>query len=152
MITEPDRLVLRELRRQNHPRCVVCSTRDGKGLGLDFHLGREGRIEAFFPCGDLFEGYPAVLHGGVICALMDGAMTNCLFAHGHEAVTAELSVRFRHPVVTGVGAMVRAWITSARRPLYELMAEVLQEERVMATAKGKFVERSATGLFGRRTA
>jgi acyl-coenzyme A thioesterase PaaI-like protein len=36
-----------------------------------------------------------MLHGGVISSILDGTMTNCLFAHGTVAVTAELRVRFR---------------------------------------------------------
>jgi acyl-coenzyme A thioesterase PaaI-like protein len=92
----------------------------------------------------MFEGYPDMLHGGIICALLDGAMTNCLFAHGHAAVTAELKVRFRHPVVTKRPARVRAWIAKTFHPLHEMVAELVQEEQVMATARAKFVERPRT--------
>ena len=104
-------------------------------------MGEDGVVEAAFACQGVFEGYPATLHGGIICTLLDGAMTNCLFAHGHAAVTAELKVRFRHPVLTERPARVRAWIASSLRPLHELAAELVQEEQVMATAHGRFLEK-----------
>jgi acyl-coenzyme A thioesterase PaaI-like protein len=138
----------RTLRRHSHPDCFVCGPANGHGLGLEFHLGKDGAVEASFACQGVFEGYPATLHGGIICALLDGAMTNCLFACGHAAVTAELKVRFRHPVITERPARVRAWITSSQRPLHEVVAELVQDEQVMATARGKFVEKAARPLFG----
>jgi len=134
-------------RQQSHPGCFACGPANGHGLGLEFHLREGGIVEASFACRGAFEGYPATLHGGIICTLLDGAMTNCLFAHGHAAVTAELKVRFRHPVVTERPACVRAWIASSLRPLHELAAELLQDERVVATAKGKFLEKSTRGIF-----
>ena len=72
-------------------------------------------------------------------------MTNCPFAKGHAAMTAELNVRFRHPVATDRSATVRAWSTAAMRPLHEMAAELIQDGQVKATAKAKFMEKSAIG-------
>ena len=87
-----------------------------------------------------FEGYAGWVHGGVIASLMDGAMTNCMFAQGVPVVTAELNVRFRHPVATDKAATVRAWVDQSSPPLYLLKAEVAQAEQIKATACGKFME------------
>jgi acyl-coenzyme A thioesterase PaaI-like protein len=130
------------LQRCSHPSCYVCGSANGHGLGLEFRLSECGGVEAVFACHTVFEGYPDMLHGGIICTLLDGAMTNCLFAHGVTAVTAELKVRFRHPVVTRRPARVRAWLTATLRPLHELAAELVQNERIVATAKAKFVEKA----------
>jgi acyl-coenzyme A thioesterase PaaI-like protein len=45
-------------------------------------------------------------------------MTNCLFAHGIVAVTAEMTVRFRHPIKTGVPVIARARIARSQRLLH----------------------------------
>ena len=137
----------RQLRRDTHHGCVVCCRSNEHGLGLEFHIARDGAVEASFACDRIFQGYPDVLHGGVISMLLDGAMTNCLFAHDIVAVTADLSVRFRHPVATATVALVRARIDSSERPLYELTAELIQNNEVKATAKGKFLDKSFGGLF-----
>lgn len=143
MITKPEDASLTALRSQSHPQCVVCGRANGHGLGLEFRLVEDGVVEASFACAPAFEGYPATLHGGVISTLLDGAMTNCLFAHGRAAVTAELTVRFRHPVAIGQPVTVRAWIESSLSPLYHLAGELLQAGQVMATAKGKFMDTAA---------
>ena len=69
-------------------------------------------------------------------------MTNCLFAHGHVAMTGELKVRYRKPVVIGQEMLLRAWITRSQAPLHLLEAELKQEGCIKATASAKFVERN----------
>jgi hypothetical protein len=81
----------------------------------------------------------------VICSLLDGAMTNWLFAHGYQAVTGELKVSFVHPVVTDRPAIIRAWIDWAVRPFHVLCAELVQADRVKAKGTGKFLERPNSG-------
>jgi uncharacterized protein (TIGR00369 family) len=132
---------------QNHSTCVVCGAANGYGLHLDFKSVVDGSVQASFACDEIFQGYSGVLHGGVVTSLLDGAMTNCLFAHGIPAMTAELTVRFRHPVVTGSRATAHAWIDRSCRVLHLLSAEIIQDGVVKATATGKFIECSdvATG-------
>jgi len=137
----------RRLRNDSHPGCVVCCSSNMHGFGLEFRIINDNTVEASFSCDKVFQGYPAMLHGGVVSTLLDGAMTNCLFAHGHAAVTVELNVRFRHPVDTGDPAMVRAWITSSMRPVHEMAAELIQDGRIKALAKAKFLEKGAMGWF-----
>jgi len=148
-ITEKQRLAYRQLRKESHPGCVVCCPTNGQGLGLEFRIAQDGAVEASFTCDKVFQGYPATLHGGVISAMLDGAMTNCLFAHGHISMTAELNVRFRQPVATDHPAKVRAWITSSMRPVHELAAELVQDGVVKASAKAKVLEKAAMGWFGK---
>lgn len=138
------------LRKQSHPECFVCAQANGHGLGLKFHAARNGAVEASFPCQPVFAGYPGMLHGGVVCTLLDGAMTNCLFAHGLAAVTVDMNVRFRHPVAVSRLATVRAWFESEGSPVHRLAAEVLQDGQVVATATARFVEKRMMSWFKRR--
>ena len=119
----------------------MCSPDHQAGLHLEFTLLEDGSVQATFDCREVFQGYPGLLHGGVISALLDGAMTNCLFAHGQQGITGELKVRFRHPVVTDRPAIVRAWVDRSIPPFHVLQAELIQDEWVKAKATGKFVER-----------
>jgi acyl-coenzyme A thioesterase PaaI-like protein len=137
------------LRQRNHPHCVVCGQQNESGLRLDFRLLRSGVVEAVFSCRQVFEGYPNMLHGGVICALLDGAMANCLFAHGMPAVTADLNVRFRDPVASEGSAVVRAWLESCVRPLHKARAELVQNGKSRVTARGKFIERAARRMWAK---
>jgi len=70
------------IRNRVHPNCVVCSSTNGKGLHLEFVSSNDGGITTTFQCDEAFEGYPGVLHGGVISSILDGAMGHCMFARG----------------------------------------------------------------------
>jgi len=96
-----------------HGGCVACGGRNGQGLRLQFRVRETGRVETSFACAAAFEGFPGFLHGGIIATLLDAAMTNCLFAHGIVAMTAELTIRYLLPVRTGDEATVRAWIVKS---------------------------------------
>ena len=145
MITDPSPASLRsdthELGLRWHPQCVVCAPDNARGLGLKFATRNDGSVESCFDCSAALEGYPHQLHGGMIALLLDGAMTNCLFAHGHVGVTGELRIRYHHPVRTSRVASVRAWIDRSRPPLHVMAARLVQDGEVMASASAKFMER-----------
>ena len=131
-----------EIRQQLHPNCFVCCSQNERGLQLECERSSDGSMVGQFPCDRTLEGHSGLLHGGVISAVLDEAMANCLLAHGHVAVTADFRVRFRHPVVTGQVATVRAWISRARPPIYELSAEMIQNGQVKTVATGKFMDQN----------
>jgi uncharacterized protein (TIGR00369 family) len=139
-LPESDPARLDALRGRVHPRCIVCGAGNPMGLGLHFTVAEDGAVESTFAGSEVFEGYTGRLHGGLIAALLDGAMTNCLFAHGCEAVTAELTVRYRHPVAPTTRMTLRAWLTESHEPLHLLRAELRQGEQVKAVASGKFLQ------------
>lgn len=143
-ITKPGQDLLERTRRAAHPWCVVCGRAHECGLGLHFSLRDDGCVEARFECGEAFQGYEGVVHGGITSALLDGAMTNCLFAHGTAAVTGEMTVRFRHPIELGEPVVVRARIVDSRTPLYATEAEIIQNGQVKAKATGKFMDRPSS--------
>lgn len=140
--TEPSQARLKTVRTQAHPYCVVCSQSNPLGLGLEFTVHDDGSVSASLNGHFALEGFQGCLHGGMIASLLDGAMTNCLFAHGHVAMTAELKVRYRKPVFTGQEMLIRAWITRSQPPLHLLEADLKQEGCIKATASAKFMERN----------
>ena len=142
VITKPTQEILEQTQHLAHPFCVVCSRAHGYGLGLSFKLRDDSNVEANFECNHNFQGYEGLLHGGIISSLLDGAMTNCLFAYGLVTVTAEMTVQFRHPVILGPSVTVRAHTTRLQAPVYVVEAEIVQEGQIRAKATGKFVERS----------
>jgi uncharacterized protein (TIGR00369 family) len=132
---------LEQTRQMAHPLCIVCGQANGNGLGLRFLRRDAGGVEATFECDPRFQGYKGMLHGGIISCLLDGAMTNCLFAHGIVAVTAEMKVRFSQPVEVGATLVARAHITRSQAPLHLVEAQIVQDGQVKAKATGKFMER-----------
>ncbi len=142
MTTETTLDASSDLHKEAHPNCVVCGPGNESGLRLEFPMLDDGSVQTHFNCDAIYEGFPGMLHGGVITSLLDGAMTNCLFAHGRSGVTGELKVRFCHPVATDQGSLVRAWIEMSSPPYHLLKAELIQNQQVKARATGKFVEQA----------
>ncbi|MFO7691514.1 MAG: PaaI family thioesterase [Vicinamibacterales bacterium] len=134
------------VRARLHPHCIVCGAGNPRGLGLMFTPCADGGgVETRFDCAESVEGYTGLVHGGVVGMLMDAAMAQCLFHLGCVAHTGELHVRFRHPIVVGREARVRAWRERTRGRLHVLGADLRQDGRVKAVATAKFLEPAAAG-------
>jgi acyl-coenzyme A thioesterase PaaI-like protein len=130
---------LESLVAAEHAACLMCGPANALGLRLKFRVQPDGSVLAMFPCRAPFRSYPETLHGGVISALLDAAMTNVLFSIGVVGVTAELTVRFLSPVALGHGVVVRASIEKAAHPLFYVHAELEQDRKLMARASAKFL-------------
>ncbi len=137
-------------RVSQHARCLLCSDGGPFGPKVDFHVQEDGSVRGRFACCEAYQSYPGILHGGVISALLDAAMTNCLFATGVAGVTGELVVRFLNPVHLHREAEITAKLERSATPLYHLAAELTQDGEVLARATAKFVDREWTGMMGRR--
>ncbi len=138
--TRPTQEGLNRMRNRMHPLCILCGDSRKDALALGFSLRTDDSVEASFDCSDFYQGYQGMLSGGVAASLMDSAMTNCLFARGIAAVTAELKIRFRHPVPLGGALLVRARLERSRKPLHFTRAEIVIKGRVFCEAEGKFME------------
>jgi acyl-coenzyme A thioesterase PaaI-like protein len=108
-------------------------------LGLSFGVGERDTVCASFQGFPELQGYNGILHGGVVSALLDAAMTHCLFHRGVEAVTGDLRVRFLRPVPCSSVLQLQARVLSEKPPFYRLRAEVYRREELMAWAEAKFM-------------
>jgi acyl-coenzyme A thioesterase PaaI-like protein len=130
---------LESLGATEHQECLMCGPANPLGLRLRFRVQPDGSVLATFPCREVFRSYPRMLHGGVISALLDAAMTNALFAIGVAGVTAELKVRFLAPVALNRSAVVRSSVRQGAHSLFHVDAELEQDRRLMARAAAKFL-------------
>jgi uncharacterized protein (TIGR00369 family) len=100
----------------------------------------EGTVEGLFACDRTWQGLVGRLHGGVVAALLDGAMSHCLLAQGIEAVTADLQVRYLHPVEVATEARIGAKRREQRGPIHQMEAWLVQDGQVRASARARFLE------------
>ena len=134
---------LTKYHRSVHQNCFVCSKTNLHGLQLDFHYDdADTSVFSEFSLDGWSQGYQGIPHGGVISAVFDGAMGNCLFAKDITAVTAELKIRFRQTMELEKNAIVKAWIKNSSNTLYLMEAEIIQGGQLKASATGKFVSRT----------
>ena len=119
--------------------CFVCGQQNPSGLNLVFSfIGKTASAE--FTLGRTFQGYKSIIHGGIIAAVLDEAMIKAVLAHRVHAVTAEISVRFRSPLLTDENALVEAEVVKTGKKLIEAIAHITgPDSRVIAEGKGKLL-------------
>lgn len=108
-------------------------------MRLHFAADENMVIYADFTANAMLQGYQGIVHGGVICALLDSAMVHCLFNQSIEAVTGELKVKFVLPVPCNASLQLRAWVEKSFSPLYLLKAELISDDKLLASAEAKFM-------------
>lgn len=119
--------------------CFVCGDNNAFGLQAVFYFaGEEARGE--FTPDSRWEGYPGVVHGGIISALLDEVMYKAISSSGELAMTAEITVRFRNPARPGVTLYPRGRVVRKKGRLVETHGEIEDASgRLIATATGKFI-------------
>ena len=124
-----------------HSQCLFCGDLNPRSMNLSFQAEGIGTVKTKFQAGAELQGYDGIIHGGVIAALLDAAMTHCLFHQGIQAITGDLHVRFVRPVAYTASLEIRAWLQLSHPPLHQLRAEITVDNSVMAWAEAKFVQR-----------
>lgn len=143
MTTEPAPAPVWLASRPSHSHCLLCGRENPLGMGLRFEVDGDD-VLARFAGNACLQGYAGILHGGVLASLLDAAMTHRLFREGVEAVTAELTVRYLHPVPWNRPLEIRGRIVQNFGPLYDTEAEIGDGARCYARAKGRFMAKTGS--------
>jgi acyl-coenzyme A thioesterase PaaI-like protein len=97
----------------NSRNCFVCGLENPFGLHLRFYTTAPGEVSVDYTVPAHYQGYPGVVHGGVVAAMLDEA-TGRVFMGDPDAprfmYTARLSIRYRKnvPVETPLKLVGRA--------------------------------------------
>ena len=123
-------------KQPNSRGCFVCGIDNPVGLRAHFYRDEEGQAVARYTVPDTYRGYPGVVHGGVISALLDETIGRALFVESYWAVTAKLEVRFLKPIPTEQPLTVIGRITRYNPKAAEGTGEIMLEDGTIA-AEGK---------------
>ena len=127
----------------DYQRCFVCGQRNPFGLHLVFRLEEESIVADFQPREE-HQGFPGVIHGGIVAALLDEALgrTSLLGNNQEWTMTGRLEVRYRHYVPYGPLLRVRARLGTERRRMMQASGVLTladDESVVLAEAQGTFL-------------
>lgn len=120
--------------------CFACGTLNEHGLGLQIHV-EPGRAWTELELQPRFEGWEGIVHGGILCTILDEVMAWSLVAEDNWGVTARMSVDFRKPVTVGSRLRADGWVTRSRRRLVETEARIIDPTSgvELATATGVYL-------------
>jgi acyl-coenzyme A thioesterase PaaI-like protein len=128
---------LDELKKIHHNKCVF--KRNPPVEGLSFRFRDDGNLVGEFVFTDDYQGYDGMAHGGIVAAVIDAAMTQCLMGHGVVAYTTDLAIRYQKPVKIDTPSVLEATIKESRRGLlYALECKLKQGTEVKVRATGRF--------------
>lgn len=88
----------------NSRNCFICGVENPVGLKMKFFLVESGVVEAEYTAPPHFEGYPGVLHGGIIASILDetsGRAFGPMEEDPRFMFTARLEVTYRKNVPIG---------------------------------------------------
>jgi uncharacterized protein (TIGR00369 family) len=124
-----------------HKNCFACGSNNGVGLRLKFDERDDGSVVGYFTADPRFEGYPGIVHGGIIATLLDSAMSHCLFKKGLMPLTGRLSIRYSCPIRVGTVVKLEARIIKRSHKIFFLEGKAIVEEKKMAFAEAKYMLR-----------
>jgi acyl-coenzyme A thioesterase PaaI-like protein len=127
------------LKQPNSKMCFICGLENPVGLHLHIYEIEPGVIETKYIAPDHFQGYPGVLHGGIVAAILDEVSGR---AHmGSDPMqprfmfTGKLEIKYRKNVPIGKllkiigkagkvkGKLVESWAGIYDNETDELLAE-----------------------------
>ena len=127
----------------DYQRCFVCGQRNPFGLHLVFRIDHNTVVADFQPREE-HQGFPGVIHGGIVAAVLDEALgrTAMLGSHPEWTMTGRLELRYRRYVPYGPLLRVRASLGVERQRLHQASGVLTladDEHVVFAEAQGTFM-------------
>ncbi|MCW5873337.1 MAG: hypothetical protein KIS88_01690 [Anaerolineales bacterium] len=129
----------------NSKNCFACGMENPIGLKLEFYADPdvENGVVGAYTVPQVYEGYPGIVHGGVISTIMDEAVSRVFMLKDHNRFmyTARLTTKFRKHVpvgqplrITGVAVKDRGRVAEARAAIYAASGELLAEGEALMVA------------------
>ena len=120
--------------------CFACGSLNAHGLQLMLHV-EHARAWTELTLDRRFEGWEGIVHGGILCTILDEVMAWSLVATDNWGLTARMTVSFQKPVLVGRPIRAEGTILRVRRRLHETTSRIVDLETgvTLATAEGTYV-------------
>lgn len=119
--------------------CFGCGENNPIGLKLNFRW--DGRVAStrFTPT-ELYQGWPKIVHGGIIATMLDEAMSYAVRFSGVDFLTARMETSFKRPIMINEPLVISGSIVKNKGRFLEARAEItLRDGTLMAEGNGTFV-------------
>ena len=122
--------------------CFICGINNPVGLKMQFYETEEGEVISSFTTREEYQSYANRLHGGIITAILDETIGRSIkiLEEDTNGVTIEISVHFKRPVPINKELLVVGRITENSKMMFEGSAEIMDGDKVLATAHGKYMK------------
>lgn len=120
--------------------CFICGLENPVGLHLHIYETGPGTVETSYTAPDHFQGYPGVLHGGIVAAILDEIAGRAHMGSDAEnprfLFTAKLEVKYRRNVPIGTLLKIVGKAGKSRSRSAEAWAGIYHAETDELLAEG----------------
>ncbi len=127
-------------KQPNSRMCFICGLENPVGLHLHLYEVEPGVIQATYTAPEHFQGYPGVLHGGIVGAILDEVSGRSQMGSDPQQprfmFTARLEVKYRKNVPIGKALKVLGKAGKTKGKLAEAWAGIYDAETDELLAEG----------------
>lgn len=129
-----------KIKQPNSRHCFVCGLENPIGLHLHIYEVDEGVVESKYIAPDHFQGYPGVLHGGIVAAIIDEISGRAHMGSDMKKprfmFTGKLEVKYRRNVPIGKMLKIIGRAGRSKRNIAEAWAGIYDAETDELLAEG----------------
>ena len=120
--------------------CFICGLENPVGLHLHIYETGPGIVETSYTAPDHFQGYPGVLHGGIVSAIIDEIAGRSHMGSDPDnprfMFTAKLEVKYRRNVPVGRALKIIGKAGKSKSRSAEAWAGIYEDESNELLAEG----------------
>jgi acyl-coenzyme A thioesterase PaaI-like protein len=134
------------MKQPNSRHCFVCGLESRVGLRLTFYDAGPDQAEATYTVPEEYQGYPGLVHGGIMAAMLDEVIGRAAMSGdpNHFTLTGRLSLRYRKPVPVAVPLRLVGKVEHKKGPLTTGRGElILPDGTVGAEAEATLIDYAA---------
>ena len=120
--------------KQKEHNCFACEPRNEYGLKMEFWEDGDS-IYSFWKPRQNFEGFPNVIHGGILATMMDEIACRFIFIKKKTSgVTIRLNIKYLKPVLLDDGEItLKASFKEEKRNISTIQVELFNGKKVLCT-------------------
>lgn len=129
-------------KQPNSRDCFICGLNNPFSLKLSFYETQPGEVIADYTVSEHYQGFPGIVHGGVVAAILDEIACRSLMGNDPQqprfVYTARLTIRYRQHVpvgkplrLVGTAGKLKARYAVASSAIFNSKGELLAEADVL---------------------
>ncbi|RMG95258.1 MAG: PaaI family thioesterase [Chloroflexi bacterium] len=121
-------------KQPNSDYCFVCGRKNPRGLYMRFYDNGRNEVYADYTVSADYQGYPGVVHGGIVAAMLDEVVGRVAMIgdHHHFMMSVKLEVKYRHPVPVETPLKIIGRIVKLRGRLGKAVGEIRLPDGTLA--------------------
>jgi acyl-coenzyme A thioesterase PaaI-like protein len=131
---------MNRIKQPNSLHCFICGMENPVGLHLHIYETGPGEVESTYLAPAQFQGYPGVLHGGIVGAIIDEISGRTHMGSDPQnprfMVTAKMEIKYRRKVPIGRKLKIKGRAGKSKGRLAEAWAGIYDAETDELLAEG----------------